>query len=350
MRRRVGVPIAVSVLVLLAGCTHVVEDRTEQLKDELLGFDIVEGGFASTGEGSVFDEAFSAISLDVAADARPDQLDDLVTYWRFGVDDIDARWHLGLTKPGDEQNQHFDSFDVAGVRSVADLSTLVRFWHGLGPVTQSADISVNDYDSTGESDGSMQLQLGALESAGVQDLMLDLQQQAFQLPGRFQWIVDAGIPAGTLSVASTNVLPDPRMLDLLETIAAPPSAGAVGEIFFWGIESTDPFQAGQPQRLAIDVYLEPPSIPDLGGNTQGAWDELGDRVLADPDVWPVIQEIADRLPRDEATVTLSFYVHGDQLAHLDPLECSGEGSEQVYGPLNRDLWSVWSPDECLPGR
>ena len=350
MRRRAGAFVAFSALVLLAGCTHVVEDRTEQLKDELLAFDIVEGGFASTGEGSVLDEAYSSISLDVTADATADQLDDLVTYWRFGVDGIDARWQFGLTKPGDEQNEHFDSFDLSGVRSVADLGTLVRFWHGLGPATQSADISVNDYDATGESDGSMQLQLGALESAGVQELMLALQQQALELPGRFQWIVDADIPAGTLSVASTNALPDPHMLDLLETIAAPPSSGDIGDIGFWAIESTDPFQPGQPERLAIGVYLEPPSISDIGSNTQGAWDELGDRVLADPDVWPAIQEIADRLPRDEATVTLSFYVHGDQLAHIDPLVCSGEGSEQVYGPLNRDLWNLWSTDECLPGR
>jgi len=343
MRRAAGAVAALMVVGLLTGCTHVVEDATEQLKDELLAFDIVTDGYASSRDDTLFDDPFSSIQLDVTEDATAEQLDELVTYWRFGVDGIDARWILGLTKDG---GARYDDFSVAGPRTVADLTTMVRFWHGLGPSTDAANVSLHDYSET--SDGSVQLDLGPQRSAGVQGFMAALKEQSLTLPGRFSWSIDAGIPAGTMSIAGDNVLPEPHMLDVLEAVAAPP-AGDVGPIWFWAIESDDMFQPGNPMRLRVGVYLEPPSIDEPGADTPEAWQQLGDDVLADPVVWPVILELARRLPLDETVVTLDFSVWGDQVAHLDPLDCTRPGSEQVYGPLNEDLWQAWSGAGCPAG-
>jgi hypothetical protein len=326
---------------LLTGCTPVVGDATEDLKDELLGFDIVEYGYASTGEDTLFDDPFSSIQLDVAEDSTAEQLDELITYWRFGVDGIDARWSFGMTKDG---GAAYDDFNVVGERSVADLGEMVRFWHSLGPATDSADVRLDDYAD--DRDGSVQLELGPQRSAGVQGFMLALQQNALELPGAFSWSVDADIPAGELSIAGDNVLPDQHMLDLLEIIAAPPTTGDVGAIWFWAIESDDPFIDGNPMRLNVGVYLEPPSIDDLGADTPEAWTDLGERVHDDPDVWPVIQEIASRLPHDETVVTLDIHVYGDQLAKLDPLDCPSERAEEIFGPLNSDVWDSWGGGDC----
>lgn len=337
--------VALATLGMLVGCTHAVEDATEQLADELRAFDIVTGGYASSGEDTLFDDPYSSIQLDVVADATAEQLDELVTYWRFGVDDLDADWRLGLTKPGgaDTFEGGYDSFGVSGAFSVADLTAMVRFWESLGDETSSADVSLYDYSDSGE--GSIQLELDPQPSAALQPFMLSLAERSVTLPGRFQWSVQTEIPAGSLDIAGLNVLPDQHMLDVLELVAATPETGDAGDIWFWAIDSVDRFDANLAS-MNVGVYLEPDGIDDPGSVSAEQLEEWGDSVLADGRVWAVLREIAGRLSRSETAVALDFYVWGEQVARIDARQCPSEGSEQIYGPLTLDLWTDWSGGVC----
>ena len=237
----------------------------------------------------------SSISIDVAFDVTADELDDLVTYWRFGVDEIDARWHLGISRPGGETTgTGYDDFSVSGDRSVSDLTTMARWWHGLGGRTESASVSIDDYSP--DRDGFIQLEYAPQASSALHEIIAPLAEDALGLPGRFQWSVQALIPEGTVDLGGTNLLPDSHMLDVLAAVAAAPAGGETQQIAVRASESIREFGPVSEPRLYIAVDL-----PELD--------------LAH------IQYMADQLRHDERTVVLEFSVAGETVAQLDPYQC-----------------------------
>lgn len=320
MRARRGIA-AAAILVgafALTGCTHPVEDSTEQLASELRRFDFVEYVLVSADEDMLFDDAFSSISIDVTFNATADDLDDLVTYWRFGVDEIDARWHLGISRPGGEAlGSGYDGFNVTGARSVTDLTTMVRWWDEIGGRTESARVSIDDYST--DRDGFIQLEYPQQESSALHEIIGALAEEAATLPGRFQWSVDAPIPEGVVELAGVNLLPDSHMLDVLAAVAAAPAGRETQPISVWAGESIRDFGPVREPRLYVTVDL-----PEL-------------------DV-AHIQYMADQLQHDERAVVLEFSVAGETVAHIDPYQCAIPDSVDIYGPLTYDLWQYWLRD------
>ena len=54
--------VAVALAVVLCGCTHAVGDATDRLYLELQAYPGVDGGFSSSDEDTLFDDAFSSIA------------------------------------------------------------------------------------------------------------------------------------------------------------------------------------------------------------------------------------------------------------------------------------------------
>jgi hypothetical protein len=317
-RRLIATAAILAAVTTLTGCTHPVEDATEQLATELRHYDFVEYVLVSSDENTVFGEGFSAISVDVFFDTTADDLDDLITYWRFGVDGIDGRWIFRISRPGGEHTgMGYDDFSVSGVRSVADLTEMVRFWHDLGERTESAGVGIDDYSDT--QDGFIQLEFPAQPTNSLHEIIGSLAEDATELPGRFQWSVDAPIPAGLVTLAGVNLLPDTHMLDLLEAVVTAPADSQAQPLTVWASETIRDFGPVREPRLYISVDL-----PELD--------------LAR------IHYMADHLPHDERYVVLEFSVAGDTVAQLDPYQCLTPGSVDVYGPLTYDLWQYWLRD------
>jgi hypothetical protein len=325
----------------LSGCTHPVADATDALGAELQTYSGVEYLFTSSSEDTLFDDAFSSISIDVAHDITAEQLDDLVTAWRFGVDQITGRWSLGLTRPGGaELGTGYDDFSVVGVRSVADLTAMVRFWHDIGGRTDSAGVSISDYSET--QDGFIQLEFPAQPTSSLHELIAPIAVSATELPGRFQWAIDTAVPTGPVSLAGVNLIPDAHMLDVLAAVAAPTDPGDLGPIAYRASETLPSFGPITEPRLFIDVALDPPGFEEFHGDAADL-DALGARVLAHP-AWALIQTMADGVAHDERAIVVDFSVAGQGVAHLDPWQCSSQQSEQVYGTLTYDLWQHWLRD------
>jgi hypothetical protein len=320
MRARRGIAAAaiLAAVSMLTGCTHPVEDASEQLAAELRNYDFVEYVLVSSDENTLFDDAYSAISVDVAFDTTADDLDDLVTYWRFGVDEIDARWRLGITRPGGETTgTGYDDFSVSGDRSVTDLTTMARWWHEMGGRTESVGVSIDDYSP--DRDGFIQLEYAPQASGALHEIIAPLAEDSFGLPGRFQWSVNAPIPEGIIDLGGTNLLPDTHMLDVLAAVVTAPVGSETQPITVRASETIREFGPVREPRLYISVDL--PAL-DLAR----------------------IQYMADQLPHDERTVVLEFSVARETVAQLDPYQCHVPGSVEVYGPLTYDLWQYWLRD------
>jgi hypothetical protein len=317
-RRVIATAAILAAVATLTGCTHPVEDASEQLAAELRRFDFVDYVLVSSHDDTLFDEAFSSISVDVAFDATAQDLDDLVTYWRFGVDEIDARWRLGISLPGGEvSGSGYDDFSVSGIRSVSDLTTMARWWHEIGGRTESASVSIDDYST--DRDGFIQLTYQPQSSSALHEMIGPLAEDAIGLPGRFQWSVETSIPEGVVALAGVNLLPDAHMLDVLSAVAAAPQDRETQQITIWASETVRDFGPVREPRLYIGVDL-----PELD--------------LAH------IQYMADQLPHDERAVVLEFSVAGETVAHIDPYQCLVPDSVDIYGPLAYDLWQYWLRD------
>jgi hypothetical protein len=337
--------LVVVVLVLaaaLSGCTKAVGDATDRLYLELQAYPGVDGGFSTSNEDTLFDDPLSAISLDLADDTTADQLDDIVTAWRFGVDGIDARWSLNMSRSGGE-GQGYDDFSVVGVRSVADLTAMVRFWHRTGLVTDSASVSLYDY---GDVDGGfIRLEYPAQPSAALHEIIRPLAAEALELPGLFQWSVEAPIPGGEVRLAGENMFADDHMLDVLAAIAALPDA-SVGPVVYNASARAAGFGPVVQPRMWLEIGFAMPTFEQYESDDVPDVDEAAALMVAGAE-WGFAQRMADVVAHDEAAVVLDFTYGGQGVAHLDPFQCTTPASEEIYGPLNDDLWQYWMRDGAV---